>query len=156
MIGFLEGKVLFSDGQETLLTTASGVGYEIRTGELFSRGQRVRLYISHIIREAAQELFGFSKMREKKLFELILSVKGVGPKGAHALVQTLGFEGVMNAIQFESKKSLQQAPGVGAKAAAQILLDLKGKIKQMALYHEERPLFKGAKGGATGRRHISL
>lgn len=139
MIGFLQGKVLSSDGQETILLTPSGIGYQIKTHGLFSQGQVLKFYISTIIKENSQELFGFSSMREKKVFELILEVKGVGPKGAYNLVHTLGFQGFVDAICYENKKALQKAPSIGSRVAAQILLDLKGKIDKMAIYMEATP-----------------
>ncbi len=134
MIGYLEGQVLFSDRLETIVQTSSGVGYQVYTSELFIEGQTISLFISHIIRETSQELFGFVSLRDKKIFELLLSVKGVGPKSAFNLVQSLGVEGVIQAVSYEDKKLLQKAPGVGAKAAAQIVLDLSNKIQRMAIY----------------------
>ena len=137
MIGFIQGKVLFSDGQETILLTHSGIGHQVKTGNIFPEGHTIGLYTSHIIKENSQELFGFFMMREQKLFELILKVKGIGPKGAYGLVHTLGFQGVVNAIRNESKNDLQKVPGIGAKVAAQILLDLGGKIAKMAMYSDQ-------------------
>ena len=134
MMGFIQGKVLFSDGQECVLLTNSGVGYQIKTGEILPEGQVLGLYISHVIRDNSQELFGFSSMQEKKLFELLLGVKGVGPKGAYSIARSLGFLGVMEAIASGDKKSLQRAPGIGAKAAAQVVLDLEGKMQKVAMY----------------------
>ncbi|MCY4644888.1 MAG: helix-hairpin-helix domain-containing protein [Bacteriovoracales bacterium] len=136
MIGYLQGKVLFSDGHETILLTSSGTGYQVKTFDIFPEGQTLGLYISHMVKENSEELFGFLTMREKKLFELILSVKGVGPKGAYALVYTLGFQGFIKAIGLEDKKALQRSPGIGAKAAAQILLDLSAKIEKVSMYSD--------------------
>ena len=128
MIGFVQGTVLASDKREALVLTAAGVAYQVVVFQSLTHGQAVELYTSPIIKENSQELFGFSSMREKKLFELILNVKGVGPKGAFALVGALGYETVVDAIARGDKKALQRAPGIGAKAAAQILLDLEGKM----------------------------
>ena len=136
MIGFLRGKVLFSDGHEVLLVTGEGVGYQVRGPKFFLENEEIKLYITHIVRENSQELFGFSTFREKKLFEMILEVKGIGSRGAYSLVQTLGFEGVLNAIVHKDKKSLQKSPGIGAKGAAQILLDGEGKVKKLAIHRQ--------------------
>ena len=137
MIAYLWGKVLFSDGQETILLTASGIGYQIKTENVFPEGQTLGFYISHVLKENSEQLFGFLSMREKKLFELLLSAKGVGPKGAYSLVSALGFQGVVEAVRYENKKELQRVPGIGSKATAQILLDLKGKIGKMSIYSNQ-------------------
>ena len=81
-----------------------------------------------------QELFGFESLREKKLFELLNSVKGVGPKSAYSLIVSLGTETIIQSIQLENKKALSQAPGIGLKAAAQICLDLSKKIQNILMF----------------------
>jgi Holliday junction DNA helicase RuvA len=134
MIGHIQGEVLFSDGAEIIISTNSGIGYQITFHKVLAEGQFASLFISHVIREAAQTLYGFESLRDKKLFELLMTVKGVGPKGAYAIVGTLGSEGVIQAVLFEDKKALSRAPGIGAKAAAQIILDLQKKITSVRMY----------------------
>lgn len=137
MIGFIQGKVLFSDGQESILLTASGIGHQIHTAKILAEGSEQGLYISHIVRETSEELYGFTTLKEKKTFELLTTVKNVGPKSAFAIVNSLGVNGIITAIAYEDKKSLQKAPGVGAKAAAQIVLDLSSKIQKIQMYSED-------------------
>ena len=134
MIGYLRGKVIFSDGVELLLLTASGVGYQMRCGVHFPEQKEVSLYTAQIIKENSQELFAFTHLREKKLFELLNSVKGVGPKSAYVLIQSLGFESIVQSVRTENKKTLSSAPGIGPKAAAQICLDLSSKIQKVCIY----------------------
>lgn len=134
MIGFLEGQVLFSDGNQCIIKTTTGHGYEVFINQVLSEGTEVCLYITHIIRENLENLFGFKTLQEKKAFELVLSVKGVGPKSAYSLISTIGVEGIIKAVTFDDKKTLQKAPGVGAKAAAQIILDLTSKIPSLQMY----------------------
>ncbi|TNE97551.1 MAG: Holliday junction branch migration protein RuvA, partial [Deltaproteobacteria bacterium] len=98
MIGFLSGTVVFSDGQDLILNTASGVGYQIFCQQVLAEGSRATLYISHVIKEASQELYGFSNLREKKLFELLTTVKGVGPKSAYSMLANLGGENIITAV----------------------------------------------------------
>ena len=136
MIGHIQGEVLFSDGQEVIVLTNSGIGYQINLTKILAEGHYVSLYISHVIKEAAQTLFGFETLREKKLFELLLSVKGVGPKGAFSIVSSLPVKEIIQAIIFEDKKILSKAPGIGAKAAAQMILDLSSKIKKIQMYSD--------------------
>ena len=134
MIGHLRGDVLFSDGYELVIQTTSGVGYQVYFGQVLSEGIQCSIYISHIIRESSEDLYGFKTLREKKMFELILSVKGVGPKSGFALLNTLTVDQIIEAVTFEQKKTLQKTPGIGAKAAAQMILDLCGKVQKIKMY----------------------
>ncbi|MFG1515951.1 OB-fold domain-containing protein, partial [Halobacteriovorax sp. ZH3_bin.1] len=94
MIGLLQGEVVFSDGNELILFTPSGVGHQIYFQHVLPEGSVAAIFISHIVKEASEELFGFRSLREKKTFELLLSVKGVGPKGAFALVTSIGVDNI--------------------------------------------------------------
>ncbi len=134
MIGYINGEVLFSDGKEVVLKTRDGVGYQVYLNKLLVEGTKAELFIAHVFRDAGQELFGFTTLRDKKLFELLTSVKGVGPKSAYSLISALGSDTVIQAVQLENKKTLSKAPGVGAKAAAQICLDLGSKIQSVLMY----------------------
>lgn len=137
MIGHLQGRVLFSDGQELILLTTSGVGYQIYYPAVFPEGVMASLFVSHIYKkDGPEEFYGFKTLRQKKLFELLVSVKGVGPKSAFSLMRALGDKQIIEAILFDNKKTLSSAPGVGPKAAAQIILDLSGKIHRVKMYAE--------------------
>ena len=134
MIGYLVGEVLFSDGKELIIKTNDGIGYQIYMSGLLVEGSLAEVFVSHVFKDAGQELFGFETLREKKLFELLCSVKGVGPKSAYSLISALGSETIIQSVQLENKKVLTKAPGVGAKAAAQICLDLGDKIQRVQMY----------------------
>ncbi|HLE10179.1 MAG: hypothetical protein A2504_05260 [Bdellovibrionales bacterium RIFOXYD12_FULL_39_22] len=136
MIGLIVGDVVFSDGQEVVLLTNSGVGYQIYYNRILAEGKRHALYIAHVKREDIEELYGLDSLKNKKLFEMLRTVKGIGPKSAYSLVSTLGFEQITNAIILDQKKVLSQAPGVGPKAAAQIILDLSNKIQKVKIYSD--------------------
>lgn len=134
MIGFLRGEVLFSDGYEIIINTVSGVGYQIYFSHLLSEGSYTGVFISHIVKEASEELYGFKSLRDKKMFELLTSVKGVGPKSAFNLMAALSTTQIIDAVMNDDKKSLTKAPGVGAKAASQMILDLTKKIEKIKMY----------------------
>lgn len=134
MIGHIQGKVIFSDGVETIVLTSSGIGYQVFYSKVLPEGSLASLYISHQIKEASEQLFGFQNLRDKKMFELLTSVKGVGPKGAFNLLGFLGTESLIEAVLLENKKILTKAPGVGPKAASQIILDLVKKINKIKMY----------------------
>lgn len=137
MIGHLQGRVLFSDGQELILLTSTGVGYQIYYPAILPEGVLTSLFVSHVYKkDGPEEFYGFKTLRQKKLFELLVSVKGVGPKSAFSLMRALGDRQIIEAILFDNKKALAKAPGVGAKAAAQIILDLTGKIHRVKMYSE--------------------
>ena len=130
MIGYIRGKVLYSNGGDALLVDGSGVGHHVTYHKVLREESEAALYISHVIREDSQHLYAFDSLRAKKLFEALLGVKGVGPKSAFSLIVALGEEEIIGAITGENKKRLSQAPGIGPKAAAQIILDLSTKIKK--------------------------
>lgn len=137
MIGFLSGLVLFSDGQEVILQTPSGLGYQIYFHKVLVEGSTASVFISHIIREDSETLYGFSSLRAKKMFELLLSVKGIGPKSAYAMVATLSIDEIITAVKLESKNVLTKVPGLGSKGASQIILDLSNKIDKIKMYSDQ-------------------
>ena len=134
MIGYLEGTVLHSDGQELVLKTPSGIGYQIYCHLTLVENAPLSLYITHVKRENAEELFGFPSLQEKKLFELLNTVRGVGPKSSYALLRSLPINSIVEAIANNSKSTLTSAVGIGPKAAAQIVLDLRKKIQTFKSY----------------------
>ncbi len=136
MIGFLCGEVIFSDGVESVIQTTSGIGYQVFYNKVLVEGSQAAIYISHIIKEDSETLYGFHSLRAKKLFELLLSVNGVGPKSAYGLISCIGVNDIINAVKLEAKNTLTKAPGVGAKSAAQIILDLSAKIDRVKMYND--------------------
>ncbi|PIP92717.1 MAG: Holliday junction branch migration protein RuvA [Bdellovibrio sp. CG12_big_fil_rev_8_21_14_0_65_39_13] len=133
MIGYLEGTVLSSDGHETIIKNNAGVGYQVYYKQIVTIGHQTQVYVSSIFREDGQFLYGFSTLQEKKFFELLLKVKGIGPKTAYNLMTQIGPEQISLAVRTDSKSALSKVPGVGAKAAAQIILDLTGKLDHIEI-----------------------
>jgi Holliday junction DNA helicase RuvA len=136
MIGFLYGEVLFSDGNEIILQTPAGIGYQVNYNKVLVEGSKATIYVSQIISENAHTLYGFSSLRTKKLFEMLLTVSGIGGKSAYALICSLGVNEIITAVTMESKSTLTKAPGIGNKSAAQIVLDLSGKIDRVKMYSD--------------------
>ena len=134
MIGVISGKVLFSDGNEIIIFTNTGIGYQSYCRYIMPEGESATLYISHIIRDTSEDLYCFRTLREKKLFELLTTVKGVGPKSAFNLVSNVSTDEIIMAIQSDEKKVLIKVPGLGAKAASQIILDLQSKIRKVKMF----------------------
>jgi holliday junction DNA helicase RuvA len=147
MIGYISGTVVYSDSLKSIVLTAQGVGYEIHTATPMVPNRDTALFISHIIREDSQSLFGFESADEKKFFEMLLDVNGIGPKSAFALVSHLGVQQIISAITFENVDILKSAPGVGKKSAEQIVLSLKDKVGKLeiGLSTKEMPVKPGVK-----------
>jgi holliday junction DNA helicase RuvA len=152
MIGFLCGEVLFSDGNESLLQTSSGIGYQVFYNKVLVEGTHAAIYIAHIVKEDSETLYAFQSLRAKKLFEMLLTVKGIGPKSAYGLIANIGVNEIINAINLEAKATLTKVPGLGAKGAAQIILDLSGKINRVKMYSEFSKTIKNISHGNKEER----
>ena len=131
MIATLTGKVAEKTGQ-TVVLEAGGIGYGLFvTFEDFGAlkaGETAKLYVYESIRENAHDLFGFRAEESKKLFEQLLSVKGVGPKMALAILSIAGVQQVRQSIAAGDIKFISQANGVGRKAAERVVVELKDKV----------------------------
>lgn len=143
MIGFLTGEVLFSDGSESIIQTSTGIGYQVFYNKVLVEGTLAAIYVAHIIKEDSETLFGFGSLRAKKLFEMLLTVKGIGPKSAYNLISNIGVNEIINAVNLEAKATLTKVPGLGAKGAAQIVLDLAGKIDRVKMYSDSSKIIRG-------------
>lgn len=131
MIATLEGKVSEKLG-ELVIIDCGGIGYGAYvTFEDFGTlhtGENAKLYIYEHIRENTHDLFGFSKLETKRLFEQLLSVNGVGPKMALAILSIASSAQVRTAIAGGDTKFITQAPGVGKRVAERVVVDLKDKV----------------------------
>ncbi|MBI2589062.1 Holliday junction branch migration protein RuvA [Candidatus Saccharibacteria bacterium] len=131
MIVALEGKVAEKIG-EVVVIDCGGVGYGVLVPfEDFGAlkiGERAKLYIHESIRDNAHDLFGFRSLEAKQLFEQLLSVKGVGPKMALAILSVASLSHVRRAIAGGDTKFISQARGVGKRAAERVVVDLKDKV----------------------------
>ena len=137
MIGLISGKVVFSDGEEAIIEVSGGLGYQVYCNYVLARNTKAILYLSHIVRETVDDFYGFRTLRDKKMFDMLMDVKGVGPKSAYALVTGMGASQISQAIVAEDKTLLRKIPGIGPKAAAQIILDLAKKIHRIKQYSDE-------------------
>jgi Holliday junction DNA helicase RuvA len=131
MIAHIRGTVVEKFGS-SLIIDVGGVGYEVgvtgREWDMFSLEAEVKIYTHHHVREQSEELFGFSTLAGKKLFELLITVQGIGPKGAMAILGLDAAEAVRNAIANGDAEFLARASGVGKKSAERAIMDLKDKV----------------------------
>lgn len=131
MIVTLKGLVQELTPTYTVLEVNS-VGYylaiSLQTSEKLKAGQTAHLYTQQIFREDAQLLFGFSTLAEKGLFNLLISVSGVGPASALIMLSSLSNNEIASAIASGQSAALQRVKGIGAKTAERIIIDLRDKI----------------------------
>ena len=131
MFYHLDGKVA-ELGQGMAVIDCSGVGYlvnvSLNTLAQLKNGERAKLYISESVREDAFELFGFASKSEKRSFDLLIGVSGVGPKAALSILSAHTPEALSMAILSGDEKALTVAPGIGKKIAQRVILELKDKL----------------------------
>ncbi|HSX18125.1 MAG TPA: Holliday junction branch migration protein RuvA [Candidatus Saccharimonadales bacterium] len=131
MIASLEGLVTEKNGDLVILECA-GVGYGVNvTFEDFGAlkvGNPTKIYIYEHIRDVSHDLFGFRSLEAKQLFEQLVSVKGIGPKMALAILSIANLSSVRQAIAAGDIKFISQASGVGRRVAERIVVDLKDKV----------------------------
>lgn len=131
MIAHIFGKVA-EKFNGSIVVDVHGVGYEVSVAagdfEAASLGQDAKFYTYHHVREQAEELFGFSSLAAKKLFEMLITVQGVGPKAALAVLSLGDAEQVRNAIANSDAGFVQKAAGVGKKTAERVVVDLSDKV----------------------------
>ncbi len=129
MIAFIKGRV-HAFGQDWVILDTHGVGYQIGfpRPETLSLNSEVLLYTYQHIREDEMSLYGFLTMDELRLFQQLISVKGLGPKTALNMMTAASYVKIISAIESQDVTFLKTMPGIGAKTASQIVLDLKGKL----------------------------
>jgi len=131
MIAHIFGKVA-EKFAGSVIVDVSGVGYEIQVPlgdyEKAILNEDVKFYTHHHIREQSQDLFGFSTLASKKLFELLITVQGIGPKAALAILGLGDGEQVRNAIANSDSTYITKASGVGKKSAERVVVDLADKV----------------------------
>ncbi len=131
MIAHLKGKIEEKYGNCLILDVA-GVGYEIFVSgldfEACGLDEERKFYTYHAVRETAEELYGFSSLLAKKVFEFLISVQGIGPKAAMSILSLAEPEEVRNAIANADAAFIAKAAGVGKKSAERVIVDLRDKV----------------------------
>ena len=116
----------------SIILDVQGVGYEVMVSgldfEACGLGEERKFYTYHAVRENAEELYGFSSLAAKKIFELLISVQGIGPKAAMAILSLAEAEEVRNAIANADVAFISKASGVGKKSAERVIVDLSDKV----------------------------
>ncbi len=132
MISFIKGSVeVLKDG--IILIENNGIGYKVNVSErsyvyLCKNNQNVKIYTFMNVKEGEISLFGFLTLEELQLFEMLITVSGVGPKGSMALLNVMSPKEIVSAIITSDIKVLSSGQGIGKKIAQRIALELKDKV----------------------------
>jgi Holliday junction DNA helicase RuvA len=136
MIALLSGVLAMKEADRVVVKTASGVGYEcfVPTRSLEAlpvAGQPVELHTHLSVREDALTLFGFATAEERRVFQRLITVSGIGPKLALAMLSALSAERIVRAIREHDLAALHSVSGVGKKTAERVVLELKDKTEDL-------------------------
>lgn len=136
MYEYLTGVVTFINPYY-IVVEANGIGYQIALGNPYryssQMNKEVKIYVHQVIREDAHLLYGFGSLEEKQLFLRLVSVSGIGPKSALAIMASDDHSGLIHAVESGDVTYLKKFPGVGKKTAQQMILDLKGKFGELSI-----------------------
>lgn len=142
MIASLNGILEAKYGRE-LVVSVQGVGYQVQvtndTASKFTVGEPLHLHTSHIIREDAQQLFGFEIIEQKRLFDSLRSVNGVGPRTAIAVLDGNTPAQIALAVANDDDALFRAVPGIGPKTAKLMVVSLAGKLSSIAVGDGAKP-----------------
>ena len=131
MIAHIQGKIT-EKYDSSVIVDVHGVGYELMLAtpdfDAANLDTEIKYYTYHAVRENSEELYGFSSLAAKKLFQMLISVQGIGPKAAIAILSLGSAEDVRNAIANADSAYVSKASGVGKKSAERVIVDLRDKV----------------------------
>ena len=141
MIHFVRG-ILEETGNDYVVLDNHGIGYLIYTpssvlDELPNRGETVRMYTYMYVREDQMTLYGFLNRDDLQIFKMLISVSGIGPKGALGILSTITPNQFRFAVISGDAKAISKAPGIGPKTAQKLIIELKDKLKIEDVFEEE-------------------
>lgn len=135
MIGSLTGEIQYLEAP-TLIINVNGVGYEVDTPLTtfcqLQKGQAITLWIHLVVREDAQQLYGFLNMQDKIIFKTLLKVNGIGAKMALGILSSLSVDMLIHTIEHEDIHTLIKVPGIGKKTAERLIIELRDRFKNLA------------------------
>ena len=133
MFYHIEG-IVSEIGPNLAVIDCCGIGFALNTTlntlSTIKTGEKCKLYVSEAVKEDAFDLYGFSTKSERRCFEMLTSVSGIGPKAALSILSSNTPEGLALAVMNNNEKALTVAPGIGKKIAQRVILELKDKIGQ--------------------------
>lgn len=154
MIGYLTGKI-FSKKPTRAVIDVQGVGYVVNISintfdKLGEEGSPVSLYTHLQVRENAMDLFGFFSLHEKEMFELLITINGIGPKLAQSILSGIQVNELKEAIKTANLSRIIAAPGIGRKTGERLIVELRDKIESIGEMDSTAPDSKfSVKGDAV-------
>lgn len=135
MISFVRG-ILSEILEEAVVVENNGIGFEIRIpagdfGSLPAVNEEIKVYTYMYVREDEMSLYGFLTRDELSVFRQLITVSGIGPKGALAILSTLSADDLRFAVMNDNAKAISASPGIGIKTAQKLIIELKGKLGEM-------------------------
>lgn len=146
MIQYIKGTLADMD-DESIVIDHQGIGFQVFvSGQTFEYlpqiGAEIKMYIYFQVKEDGFALYGFLTKDDLRIFKLLISVNGVGPKGALAVLSVLSPDDLRFAVIADDAKTISKAPGIGIKTAQRVVLELKDKLKLEDAFTEEKVLVK--------------
>ena len=146
MIQYIKGTLADMD-EESVIIDNHGIGFQVFiSGQTFEYlpqiGAEIKMYIYFQVKEDGLALFGFLTKDDLRVFKLLISVNGVGPKGALAILSVLTPDDLRFAVIADDAKAISKAPGIGAKTAQRVVLELKDKLKLEDAFSPKEELVK--------------
>ena len=143
MIGYLKGTVVANEERELTILTEGGVGYVVGVTPTlnvkYPEGENISLFVQTFVREDAIDLYGFERIEEKHLFNLLCEVNKIGPKTALSILAFAPIEEIVSAIISANSQFFKKISGVGAKTAEKIIIDLKDKTDKFSAIQGSLP-----------------
>ncbi|MBF0316185.1 MAG: hypothetical protein HQK52_22400 [Oligoflexia bacterium] len=136
MIAFLSGEVEIIDQETIILKLASGIGYQIIFKADVDLSDIHALFISEIYKDNGNELYGHRTLQEKKLFSLLMKIKGIGSKSAYAIVSHLDLQMIVNALITGRSDVFKAVPGIGGKTASQMMYAINNESRLRKAFQE--------------------
>ena len=154
MIQYIKGTLADMD-ERTVTIESNGIGFLVHiSGPTFDYlpqvGEQIKMYIYFQVKDDGFALFGFLTKDDLRVFELLLGVGGVGPKGALAVLSVLTPDDLRFAVISDDAKAIAKAPGIGTKTAQRVILELKDKLKLADAFHDS-PCKKSGSHAGEGR-----
>jgi Holliday junction DNA helicase RuvA len=161
MYAYMKG-VLAEFEKDAVVIEAGGIGYRVfvpmaQCAGILSTGEEVKIYTKLIVREDAFVLYGFLSRDDLDLFNLLLGVSGIGPKGALGMLDAMSSDDLRYAILNEDIKTICRAPGIGQKSAKRVIMELKDKVADVTGLEEAGTPAPSADSPVSGvRRDVLL
>lgn len=163
MIAYIKG-VLADISENEIIVENNNIGYSINVpmtviDQMPSIGSAVKVYTYMYVREDIMALYGFLTKDDLKVFKLLITVSGIGPKGALGILSTISPDDLRFAVLSGDAKTISKAPGIGAKTAQRLIIDLKDKLSLEEAFeakYEHQTAVSGASAATSGRDEAVL